>query len=111
MIVKSLVYFIVSLFTVSALGALPPADSDESAESTPPIFVEQEDGSLILEHGTIAIEQEDGSLILAHGIGFPNIRDSSTPPYKRPDKKIAEATREKRTLRERVIRILLPFKK
>ena len=101
---KSLVYLIFSLFTVSALGALP----EGSVESAPPIFVEQEDGSLVLEHGTIAIEQTDGYIILAHGTRI--LKGGATVLTDKQRAIQAEMIRKK-TLKERVFRILLPFKK
>ena len=98
MFVKSLLISILSLFAVSALGALP----DESTEPAPPIFVEQEDGSFVLESGTIAIEQTDGSLILARGTRLIT-REEKMEMWNRANEK---------SLRNRVMRILnLPFKK
>ena len=97
---KSLVYLIFSLFTVSALSALP----EEAVESAPPIFVEQEDGSLVLEHGTIAIEQTNGSIILAHGT---QVDEGGPYPPRNYDKK----RKGKLSIRERIIRIFLPSKK
>ena len=107
MLVKSLVILMFSLFAVSALGALPD-ESAESAESAPPIFVEQEDGSLVLESGTIAIEQTDGSLILARGLRFNHqlTREERATIWNEAN----EALKQK-SLRGRIMRILLPFKK
>ena len=103
MFVKSLIIFIFSLFAGSALGALP----DESNEEVPPVFVEQEDGSFVLESGTIAIEQSDGSLILAHGGRMVPSGKPLTPEQRAWQQ---EAIRKK-TLGERVIRILLPWRR
>ena len=100
MFVKSLVILMFSLFAVSALGALP-------AESAPPIFVEQEDGSLVLESGTIAIEQTDGSLILARGASAgPGILDEERDALRREIKALHG---KKTTLKERILKIFFPF--